>query len=1171
MLSFSLGRMLSQFFQRSAGGGWRLRRPSPASYRPRLRSFEERVVPSATTWIGGSLNGAEQWTGGDPTAWSNAANWTNGVPGVGDTPLFTDNISETYVVNGQTITHNGPQSLNPTVDQAFSVVAVSLENKWTGTVEPFAPLTLTGSSSWAGGAVAIDLLSSITNAGTFNISAPAGGVVLSGVGTFINNGTINELAGGDLLMGASVVLNNTSSGVYDFQSDVNIGHPSGFGNLFSEIINAGTFEKTVGTGTSTIGVALANSNAFTVETGTLALAIGNNLGNPVNTGGVFTVSQGATLDLTGGSNPFFTGTYTGSGAGTVLLGSGTLDTGLGGATFNLPGTLFQWTGGTLNANLGNLTNTGTMNIVANNQLLLGLASLVNQGTINESGSNFLVFDGGATLTNAAGGIYNFTSDSGIEPNHSSGQMNNAGTIEKTGGTGTSAISVTFDTSGNLTVQTGTLALAAGGGSLETGGVFTVASGATLDLTGGHGVTYIGTYTGSGAGTVLLGSGMLDMGLGGATFNLPGTLFQWTGGTLNANLGNLTNTGTMNIVANNQLLLGLASLVNQGTINESGSNFLVFDGGATLTNAAGGIYNFTSDSGIEPNHSSGQMNNAGTIEKTGGTGTSAISVTFDTSGNLTVQTGTLALAAGGGSLETGGVFTVASGATLDLTGGHGVTYIGTYTGSGAGTVLLGSGTLDTGLGGATFNLPGTLFQWTGGTLNANLGNLTNTGTMNIVANNQLLLGLASLVNQGTINESGSNFLVFDGGATLTNAAGGIYNFTSDSGIEPNHSSGQMNNAGTIEKTGGTGTSAISVTFDTSGNLTVQTGTLALAAGGGSLETGGVFTVASGATLDLTGGHGVTYIGTYTGSGAGTVLLGSGTLDTGLGGATFNLPGTLFQWTGGTLNANLGNLTNTGTMNIVANNQLLLGLASLVNQGTINESGSNFLVFDGGATLTNAAGGIYNFTSDSGIEPNHSSGQMNNAGTIEKTGGTGTSAISVTFDTSGNLTVQTGTLALAAGGGSLETGGVFTVASGATLDLTGGHGVTYIGTYTGSGAGTVLLGSGTLDTGLGGATFNLPGTLFQWTGGTLNANLGNLTNTGTMNIVANNQLLLGLASLVNQGTINESGSNFLVFDGGATLTNAAGGIYNFTSDSGIEPNHSSGQMNNAGTIEKTGGTG
>ena len=88
----------------------------------------------------------------------------------------------------------------------------------------------------------------------------------------------------------------------------------------------------------------------------------------------------------------------------------------------------------------------------------------------------------------------------------------------------------------------------------TGGVtFNVGQGAVVDLTGGDTVTYGGTLTGSGSGTVQF-SGGIDPAAGsgdgpanaGLTLNFPGSMFQWTGGGIFASLGDVTNLGTINL-------------------------------------------------------------------------------------------------------------------------------------------------------------------------------------------------------------------------------------------------------------------------------------------------------------------------------------------------------------------------------------------------------------------------------------------------------------------------------------------------------------------------------------------------------------------------------------------------------------------------------------------------
>ena len=80
------------------------------------------------------------------------------------------------------------------------------------------------------------------------------------------------------------------------------------------------------------------------------------------------------------------------------------------------------------------------------------------------------------------------------------------------------IALNLGTSGTLT---GTTFNIAQGDNVDltsgtyAGAAFNVGQGATLDLTGGQTVTYSGTLTGSGSGTVQFSSGTLTVGVGGA--------------------------------------------------------------------------------------------------------------------------------------------------------------------------------------------------------------------------------------------------------------------------------------------------------------------------------------------------------------------------------------------------------------------------------------------------------------------------------------------------------------------------------------------------------------------------------------------------------------------------------------------------------------------------------
>ena len=255
--------------------------------------------------------------------------------------------------------------------------------------------------------------------------------------------------------------------------------------------------------------------------------------------------------------------------------------------------------------------------------------------------------------------------------HSVGTITNEGTIEKTVTTGTTTINSAFDNSGTINVQTGTISLDSAGGT-NTGGSFTVASGASLDLTGGTTVDYIGSYTGSGAGTISLESGTLAVGSGGATFNFPGPLFQWTGGIINTVSGNLTNTGTINLAGTTgeESLRAGGTLTNDGTINQTGAASFTIDDGSTLDNSAGNTINFQADAMITTDlgHSVGTITNEGTIEKTVTTGTTTVTMGFGNSGTVEAISGILSIPNAGlvasNTLSTG-IWDVGTDSTLSL--------------------------------------------------------------------------------------------------------------------------------------------------------------------------------------------------------------------------------------------------------------------------------------------------------------------------------------------------------------------------------------------------------------------------------------------------------------------------------------------------------------------------
>ncbi len=232
------------------------------------------------------------------------------------------------------------------------------------------------------------------------------------------------------------------------------------------------------------------------------------------------------------------------------------------------------------------------------------------------------------------------------------------------------LTVTLQNSGTLT---GTTVNVGGGSTVILGGgtyigttTLNVGQGATVDLTGGQTTAYGGTLTGSGAGTVQLSGGAFYPAIGGVTLNIPGSMFQWTGGGMELSVGDVTNMGTINLSGPNQTqIFADGTLDDYGTIIQTGTGDFGLHSDnvrpTTLKIEAGGSYLMESDAGI--NDLSGTpdvIDNAGTIKKTAGTGTSAIGV-----GGPLTNTGTIEVDSGGLSLDVASI-TEVSGSTL--TGG-----------------------------------------------------------------------------------------------------------------------------------------------------------------------------------------------------------------------------------------------------------------------------------------------------------------------------------------------------------------------------------------------------------------------------------------------------------------------------------------------------------------------
>jgi hypothetical protein len=531
-------------------------------------------------------------------------------------------------------------------------------------------------------------------------------------GTAIANFTVGTNA--DQWTGANhLVDNNWSDG-----ANWSLGHAPGAGDtaLFTNNAQTQSFTANV-------------DAAFTIK----ALILDSSWGGTIN------LNQNQSLTVTGNAT-MASGTV--GGAGSLSIGSGGSQ--LSGGNLN-PGTgsitsggVLAWSGGTLSPGAGGFTNSGTINLVNSAVVGLDTGTLTNQGVINQSGSANLQIQNGATLVNTASGTYDFTTNTGIQQSGGTDTFSNAGLLEKTAGAGTSTISTTFVNSNKITVQKGTLALAAAGGT-STGGAFSVSGGATLDLTGGNTVTYGGSYTGSGAGAVLLGSGTLAAAAGGATFNMSGSLFQWKGGTIDVSAGNFTNAGTLTLsnsgtVALNGTGAGAGQLINTKSIIQNGAGNLQIQNGATLTNK--GTYDIQANSGIQASGGTDTFTNTntGTLKKSKGTGTTTVASLLNNTGTVQVQTGTLSLSGTvtqvSGNTLTAGTWNVNSTATVPAT--LNITSAGTLTtiGTAAKVTLNGGNSTFSNLSGLNSILAGGSFSLLGNQSFTTSGALTNAGSITL---------------------------------------------------------------------------------------------------------------------------------------------------------------------------------------------------------------------------------------------------------------------------------------------------------------------------------------------------------------------------------------------------------------------------------------------------------
>ncbi|MFL6246259.1 MAG: IPT/TIG domain-containing protein [Thermoanaerobaculia bacterium] len=851
-----------------------------------------------------------------------------------------------------------------------------------GTLSGSNNLTVNGTLNWTGGTMIYGATVTIPATGTLNISGTGTKTLQEGF-TLNVAGTANWSGGTIHLNGYAVAtLNIQAGGVFNAQSDDSITNTYYSGT----IVNNGTFRKSGGAGTTAIGSGVPFSNAGRIDvlSGTLAAASLTLNAGTIISGTGFTVASGTT---------------TVSGASNVEAGSSMTQSGgkiTGASSLSVSG-VFNWTGGSMDSGSGNVTiaAAGVLNLSGAGAKTIGEGfQLINNGTAHWTGGS-LVINGyvASGFTNAATGLFSVECDASITNTYYNGTFTNYGTFRKTITGGTTALTsgVPFLNYGRIEILSGVMTapsvtMQAGGVIAGTG--FKVAAG-TLNIAGNSTLE-------AGASMALAG-GQIS---GAATFTIDGTL-NWTGGSLTGNAGDVTvsTSGIVNVLSGSPTISEGYDLINHGVIHWSGGS-LTINGYvvSTITNAADGLFSIEGDAGVVNTYYQGQFVNHGIFRKsvTGGTTTWASAVDLFNYGRIEILTGTFlapSVSMQTGSKIAGTGFKVASG-TLNIAGDSSLE-------AGA-TMTLSGGQIS---GAANFTIDGTL-QWEGGSMTGTTGStiVAPAAVVNITGGTPTVSEGYDLINNGTIHWTGGTiYLNGYNVATLTNSAGALFSVECDSSITNSYYAGQFVNNGTFRKTAGAGVTSISngVPFINNALIDIQSGTMApakLTLNAGSIIDGSGLQINSGST---------TLAGAATLQSGASMLFSGGTIG---GASTLTIDGTL-NWTGGSFDGSGIVATSPSGVMVLSGTgtKVLVNGFNLNNAGTMQWVGGNIAI-NLNSVFTNQSGGQFLIQTDSDISNTYYNGSFTNAGTMQKSATTGTTAIypAIPFTNSGTIDVQSGAL-------------------------------------------------------------------------------------------------------------------------------------------------------------------
>jgi hypothetical protein len=664
---------------------------------------------------------SDHWIGTASADWgASSADWSAGFPTSDDNVVISTASVLTVSYSGSdSFTVHSLTAGRDLFDMSGGSLAIT-------TTASFADgFTQTGGVFSAGGKIMVKGAGSLTGGSAegktdfvSDGSVALANYTLGGDSALTNFGTTDLTAGitlGDA-NGTGAKIDNEKGGVFDIEGDFGIA----LGAQTAEFINAGTLEKTAGTGLSVIAVDVVDTGKIVVLAAGTTLDLAgpsNNLAAAISGAGTFElggfgnssndVIDRATTITTAAFTIDYPQTLVSLGenlgyAGTFTMGEGvTLD--FAGFVLTLAGTnsLF-WViegPGTLVTTKGSTT--------SDNELFVGGGVLwQNWGTVSETTVALQLgdtTDNPATLINEKGGKYLFAGDFGINIGNAlnSTFINAAGAIlEKTAGTGLSVIAVDV-------VDTGKIVVAAAGTTLDLAGPSNSLAGAisgagTFVLGGfGSGANYLigkGTTITTKDFTIAYAQTVVTL---GENLGYAGTFTMENQGTLDLDGFGLTLSKTATfadclaedqgtLVTTHGTTASLSSLVyldfgadwqNSGVVDAVGALVIGGDGftNDTFTNEKGGVFDFGSGGaiGIGGVSSSRFVNSAGAVfEKTAGTDDGIVAVAFTNDGTVKVETGTIEFQ---NAVVGNGSFSIAAGAALQfdstVAAGSGVDFAG----------------------------------------------------------------------------------------------------------------------------------------------------------------------------------------------------------------------------------------------------------------------------------------------------------------------------------------------------------------------------------------------------------------------------------------------------------------------------------------------------------------